>query len=452
MPLKVNFFVLLLSTSFFYSSLAVGQHPDHETTQTNETSKKSNMQNMEMDRKAQMAALITRPSDCSEMEVYDVTKGMCMPLSMGGIPMTMLMVHGNGFLTAITESGPRGKSMITSPNMFMADIGTTVSGRHYINLDVMGAFEKWTFPDSGYPELLQIGEENNQGVPYLDAQHPHSSPIMGLTLSDTISFVDEKNHIKLFIAPRSEATDGPVAFMHRPTGMVNPDAPLGHHIGQDVGHITSTVIGESLKIGNTSFQFSTYHGAEPKPQNVDLPLGSLDSYSLRLIEEVSPTFFAMASYAYVSNPEPSEPSITLENRYSASIYNMVSLSNRWTFDNALIYGAVSNYDHATLLNSFAEEFLFMGNAPRIWGRIEALQRTPAELQITTSSDPNVGKWLAAVTLGYTYRVASWESSELGVGASVATDILPQDFQNVYGGNPWSGKLFLQIGGMKMWNL
>ncbi len=393
-----------------------------------------------------------KSTECSDMEVYDVSMGMCMPLPMKDMPMTMLMIHGNGFLAGINESGPRGRNTFAAPNMFMGDLGTSIGDRHYVNLDFMGTVERWSIPDQGYPELLQIGEENNQGIPYLDAQHPHSSPIMGLTLSDTISFGGDKNHIKIFIAPRGEATDGPVAFMHRVTGMINPDAPLGHHIGQDVGHITSTVIGESLKIGATGFEASTYHGAEPKPQNVDLPIGNLDSYSFRLIEEFSPKFIAMASYAYVSNPELNNPDITFENRFSASIYNSFSIFHDWSFDNTLIWGSVSNYDHASTLTSFAEEFLFKGIAPRIWGRIEVLQRTPNELQIQTSADANAGQWVTAITFGYTHRVANWESAEVGIGGSVTTDFLPQSYQGAYGGNPWTGKLFVQVSGMKMLNL
>jgi hypothetical protein len=398
------------------------------------------------------AQVFAQSKNCSEMETYDVGMAMCMPIPMKSMTMSMLMIHGNGFVVGTTETGPRGRSTFYSPNMVMADIGTSLGSSHYLNLDYMGTVERWTVPDSGYPELLQIGEENNQGVPYLDAQHPHSSPIMGLTLSDTISFGETKNNIKIFVAPRGESTDGPIAFMHRVTGMVNPEAPLGHHVGQDVGHISSTVIGESLKIDSTHFEFSTYNGTEPQPQNVDLPLGSLNSYSFRLIEELNPDFMAMISYAYVSNPETDQPLVNFEQRYSASIYNSAKISERWTFDNTLIYGGISNLDQASVLTSFAEEFLFKGNTPRIWGRIEVLQRTPNELQIVTNTDGNVGQWVTAITLGYTHKVVGWDSAELGVGASVTADLLPQDYQGAYGGNPWAGKAFVQFGGMKMWSL
>jgi hypothetical protein len=379
-------------------------------------------------------------------------KSLCMPFPMAGMPMKMLMLSGNIFGSYVNEEGARGRNAVFSTNMIMLDLGSTLNDRHYLNLEFMGTAERWTVPSHGYPLLLQIGEEDSMGQPYLDAQHPHSSPIMGLTLSDTIRLGSGRDALKIYFAPRGETTDGPVAFMHRPTGMINPDAPLGHHIGQDVGHISSTVIGASLKLGNSRFEASTFHGAEPVPSEVDLPIGTPDSAALRLIREFSPEFMIMGSFAYVSNPEPSDPDIRYELRYSASAYNRIQIGDQWKFSNTFIFGAVTNYDRASLLNSFAEEFWFSARAANIWGRIEVLQRTPAELNVSASPNQNSGRWVSAATLGYTHYLARFEGATLGAGASITKDFLPNEFSAAYGGNPWSGKVFLQLKGMRMWEL
>jgi hypothetical protein len=389
---------------------------------------------------------------CDEMSVFDPTMGMCMAYPMADMPMKMIMLHGNVFGTHIWEQGPRAQDNWASTSMVMGDFGTSLGNHHYLNLDIMTTAEKWTVPDRGYPLLLQIGETNAQGQPFIDAQHPHSSPIMGLTLSDTMSFGDskDKNNLKVFFAPRGEATDGPIAFMHRITAMVNPDAPLGHHVGQDVGHVTSTVIGGSLKLGATHIEASTYHGAEPDPESVDLPIGKPDSFSFRLIEDFSDGLMGMISFARVSSPEADQPDIQFENRYSASLYRQTKLNAEWNYYESLIYGSITQYDHARWLNSFTDEFLFQGPRPRIWARIEVLQRTPAELGIG-ASNPNSPDWIAALTLGYTHKIANWDEVELGLGGSVTKDLLPSDFIPTYAGNPWSGKIFLQLSGMKMWD-
>jgi hypothetical protein len=392
-------------------------------------------------------------SSCDEMQYYDVAMSMCMPLPMANMPMKMLMLQGNAFGVYDAEEGPRGRDAVTSTNMFMGDIGSSVGDAQYFNLDYMGTLERWTIPYAGYPELLQIGESNDQGAPFIDAQHPHSSPVMGLTLSDTIAFGVGKNNLKLFFAPRGEATEGPIPFMHRITAMVNPDAPLGHHVGQDVAHISSTVIGASLLLGKTHFEISTFNGTEPEPDAVNLPVQSPNSVAIRLIEGFSNDWSGMISASHVNNPEPDQPEITFENRYSTSLYWSKKLPSGCQFNNSFIYGMAQNYDFTTL-SSFAEEFLLKHESSQIWGRIEVLQRTPAELAIATTGNPNQSQWIEATTLGYTHKILSLPSDSLvlGLGGSVTRDLLPETFIGAYGGNPWTGKVFLQLSGAQMFDL
>jgi hypothetical protein len=389
---------------------------------------------------------------CDAMEVWDYSMAMCMPLAMKDMPMKMAMFSGHGFLIQNFSKKPRGRNAFAAPNMFMLDVGSSVGDSHYINLDIMGTLEKWTFPEQGYPELLQIGEENENHEAFLDAQHPHSSPIMGLTLSDTISLHNNKDHIKIWFAPRGQASEGPVAFMHRKTSTYNPDAPLGHHIGQDVGHISSTVVGTSLRLADTTIEISSFNGTEPEPTKVDLPMATPNSYSARLIQQFNANLYAMSSASFVKEPEVHDPDLDHIWRYSASLYSRIHFESGWVFQNAFIWGLVNFYDHASSLNSFGEEFLLQKHASNIWGRIEAVQRTPEQLQIAVPTDANKGRWVTALTLGYTHKVFSIETADFGLGGSVTQDFLPSEFHDAYGGNPFSARIYLQAQGMKMWNL
>ena len=366
--------------------------------------------------------------------------------------MSMFMLHGYLFGVHVWEQGPRGRDAWAGPSMIMTESGTSIGDRQYLNLELMLAVDKWTFPDRGNPLFGQIGENDAQGVPFLDAQHPHSSPVMGLTLSDTIKLDSgDKDYLKPFFAPRGASTDGPIAFMHRRTGEVNPDAPLGHHVGQDVGHISSTVIGASWRRSSMIYEVSTFNGKEPNPESIDLPIAAPDSFGMRMIREFSPTFTAMASFGYVHSPEPTEPEIGYLLRYSVSGYHEIKLSDGWTFYNSLILGATTQMDHAQSLGSFSEEFLFSGDRPNIWGRVEVLQRTPEELQIPSTS-PATGKWIEATTLGYMHTLVRYEEAILGLGGSVTKTLMPGDFIGAYGGDPWSGKVFVRLSGMKMWGM
>ena len=389
--------------------------------------------------------------DCGNMEVWDVDTQMPMPFPMAHMPMSMLMLHGNGFLAMIAEEGlDRGREGVVAPNMFMADLGTSVGDSQYLNLDVMLTADLWLMPKAGYPELFQIGENREDGLPFIDAQHPHSSPLMGLTLSDTIALDNgDKSNLRLFTAPRGESTDGPIPFMHRPTGVMNPDAPLGHHVGQDSGHVSSTVLGESLKLGGLHLEASAFHGLEPQPSQVDLPLGTPDSYAFRLVGEFSSNFMAMASYAYVNNPEPG---VAFSDRYSASLYLRAPLSKNLTFNDSLVYGGITHLDNADYLSSVLEEAALLSPKTAIFLRLEVLQRTPNELNLPTLPNPDTGRWLTAITLGYSHQVASWDGWELRAGASVTNDQTPAEYADTYAGNPLTYKFFFQLGGMQMYNL
>lgn len=398
-----------------------------------------------------MTQMAMGPRDCTKMQVWDYSTGSCQNLAMKGMPMGMWMVHGNAFLVQSVEEGSRGRNEFSVPNMFTTDIGHSAGDTHYLNANLMLTAERWTFPERGYPELLQIGEHNRAGEPYIDAQHPHSSPIMGLTLSDTIRLSESKNYLKLFFAPRGQATEGPTPFMHRPSGMINPDAPLGHHIGQDVSHITSTVIGASLGVGPARIELSTFNGQEPEPSKVDLPLGPLNSYAGRFIYEFSPSWAVMASAAYVEDPEPDDPDLPKVYRYSASAYNNHDLGSGWMIHNSFVFGLVNYYDHVPALRSYLEEFwVHSKDLPHnFWGRVELVERTAAELNTPAIPNSNGSKWVTAVTAGYTYDLIERSSGKLSAGISVTKDILPSDFRPAYSTDPLSGRIFVQLSGMNM---
>lgn len=403
------------------------------------------------------------PSDCSNAEVWDSVTAMCFPYPTGQ-KMTHLMLHGNIFLTGITQSGPRGDDAITSTQMLMGNLGKTLGDKHYVNLGIMTTIEKWTLPSKGYPLILQTGESNQDGAPYIDNQHPHNTPIMGLTLSDTIRLGDgeNKSHIKVSFSPRGQSTDGPITFMHRPTGVIQPDAPLGHHIGQDVGHITSTVIGASLRLNTTELQASVFNGTEPEPSEINLPIGAPNSGAVRLVQFFNGDLIGMASIAYIKDPHGGHATtasaktynddVTNAIRYSTSFYSKHHLFKDWQLYSTLIYGSVRTFGVDTMRHSFSYEFAASNETSTVFSRTEVLQRIAAELVIPSASEQLKSEWVGAISLGYSHVLKNWGAMRLNLGASVTKSFVPSVFEAAYGGGPWSGKVFLQLSGMEMWML
>ena len=190
---KLNLFSPCSTVVFSFAMLLLLSHTASAASiQAGEVSAPSDkattrMADMDDEPMGSRKAIPLGPADCGTMEIWDYPTAMCMPRTMPGMPMRMLMLHGNGFLTQTAEEGPRGRSATTLPDMFMADLGSSVGDHHYLNLDFMGTLERWAYPMAGYQELLQVGESDSHGSPFIDHQHPHNTPIMGLTFSDTIS-------------------------------------------------------------------------------------------------------------------------------------------------------------------------------------------------------------------------------------------------------------------------
>ena len=105
----------------------------------------------------------------SHMEVWDPDSNMCQPRAMPGMGLKQLMVHGNGFGVAMATRGARGRQALAAPHMAMIDFGQSLADRHFINLELMLTAERWSFPIRGYPELLQVGEHDEYGGPFVDA-------------------------------------------------------------------------------------------------------------------------------------------------------------------------------------------------------------------------------------------------------------------------------------------
>ncbi len=447
----------LLYFTFFISCLtfAESEHPEEHTHH------EAMQHEGHGDHMKNRGKVFLLPSDCNDLEVWDSVTAMCLPYPKGQ-DMTHLMLHGNVFLSGIAQSGPRGDDAIASTQMLMGNLGKTFGERHYLNLGIMTTLEKWTLPQTGYPLILQTGESNHDGNPYIDHQHPHNTPIMGLTFSDTIRLGsgENKSHLKAFFSPRGQSTDGPITFMHRPTSVVQPDAPLGHHIGQDVGHITSTVIGASLRLNTTELQASVFNGSEPEPDEINLPIGTPNSGAVRLVQYFTEDFIGMASIAYVKDPHGGGHTTTAAKtydddetsaiRYSTSFYSKNHLFNDWQLYNSLIYGSIRTFGVDTMRHSFSYEFVVTDQHSTVFSRTEVLQRIAAELSIPSATEPLKSEWVGAFTLGYSYLLKNWGAMHLNLGASVTKSFVPTAFAAEYGGNPWSGKVFLQLSGMEMW--
>lgn len=413
------------------------------------------------------------PDNCKAGEVYDIHQQKCVP--QGQCPAdqewdnsmnmcmpkgnTTLSLHGTQYLIGLSGEGPRGRTAFSAPNMFMLTFQKRISKCDTIKVTWMGTTDKWTIPKRGTPELLQTGEANQDAVPYIDAQHPHTSPVMGLTVAEVHCFGKEgKDTFTISFAPRGEATAGPQAFMHRESAEGNPNAPLGHHL-QDVFHIMSTVIAGKLEKGKWIIEGSVFSGKEPSPSEVDLKMGKIDSSGTRVEYKVNKNIKVGGSVASVlenhrvpvgATPEPPARSTLI----AAWVNTSNTFKSGAALSTSAIYG--QGTEESKTLHSFLQEAtLKFGKLQKnhVFSRFEILQRTPEQLEIEVVGDSRNPEWVKALTVGYERKIKTTKNADFYTGGSYTKSYVPTQFQAAYGGGSLnSGEIHLRIVFNKSWKL
>jgi len=170
----------------------------------------------------------------------------------------MLMVHGDAFLQYDHQGGPRGDDQVGSINWAMLMAMRQLAGGT-LHLHGMASAEPLTIGKRGYPLLLQSGE-TYQGVPLHDRQHPHD---LFMELSALYERpITQRLGVLVYAAPVGEPAIGPVAYMHRPSALNDPFAPLAHH-WTDATHITYGVLTAALFTRNVKLEATLFNGREP---------------------------------------------------------------------------------------------------------------------------------------------------------------------------------------------
>ena len=116
---------------------------------------------------------------------------------------------------------------------------------------------------SGYPNLLATGETADGRTALIDRQHPHD---LFMELAATYSYQFAKtSSVFLYAGLPGEPALGPTAFMHRTSGLDNPEAPITHH-WLDSTYITFGVLTAGVVLDTVKLEASAFNGREPDEQ------------------------------------------------------------------------------------------------------------------------------------------------------------------------------------------
>ena len=344
------------------------------------------------------------------------------------------------------QGSPRGDTEIVVQNWWMGMWGRQ-AGRHELMLTAMLSLEPATLGPDGYSEIFQVGETLNDR-PLIDRQHPHDFLVQaGFIWRYALT---SRTGLALGAAPVGEPALGPVAFMHRPTAVENPTAPLGHHVF-DSTHISMGVVTATFDHGPWVVEASAFNGREPDEQRWDLmDPGALDSWSARIWFQPGDWQFQL-SHGVLVDPEPLEPGTVARTTGSVGWFRLRNENYAAAFV-ALGKNTSSHGDRHALL---AEASRRSGRLS-LYTRLETLQVEFDKL-VGETSEHGEDDPVTALTFGGIFDVLRWRGVQGGLGADVTFHVVPAALEPSYGSSPVSFRVFFRmvppIGPLgRMWNM
>jgi hypothetical protein len=356
-----------------------------------------------------------------------------------------VMTHGSINLNYDQQAGSRGgdKTFVSGMLMTMAQ---RPLGEGTFGLRAMMSPEPAMGP-AGYPLLLATGETSDGKTALVDRQHPHDlfmelASIYSTNLSSTSSLF-------VYGGLPGEPALGPPAFMHRTSGMDNPEAPISHH-WLDSTHITFGVVTGGLVLNDWKFEASSFRGREPDQYRYDIEKPSLDSFAGRVSWNPSREWSLQVSYGHLHSPEQLTPEIN-ENRLTASAIYTTPFGDGHLWSTTAAWGRKVLQSSAALPSAgmlpsggaldayLLESSAILKNNVTLFMRAERV----AENELTDDIPGLAGKVFTVnkVSAGGIYDFWRNEHAKMGLGGLVSRYGLPDALKTLYGRDLTSFMIF-----------
>jgi hypothetical protein len=349
-----------------------------------------------------------------------------------------VMTHGWINLNADRQDGPRGanKTFVSGLLMTMAQrpLGDGTFG-------VRAMLSPEPFMGSaGYPLLLATGETANGVTHLVDRQHPHD---LFMELAATYSYnLSSTSSVFVYGGLPGEPALGPPAFMHRNSGMDNPEAPISHH-WLDSTHITFGVVTAGVVLNDWKLEASVFRGREPDQFRYDIERPSLDSFAGRISWNPVRELSLQVSVGHLTSPEQLAPTVN-EDRVTASAIYTTSFGDGHLWSTTLAWGRKMLRPGDALDAWLVESAAILKPNVTLFMRAERV----AENELTDDIPGLEGKIFAVnkVTVGGIYDFLRTEHTKFGIGALASRVVLPADLKAEYGRDLTS---FMVFGRLKL---
>jgi hypothetical protein len=350
----------------------------------------------------------------------------------------MLMLHGAIFPRYTNVSTRRGDDRIDAPNWIMAMYSHPLGDTAQIGARLMMSLDPLTEGGRGYPLLFQSGESWHD-QPLHDRQHPHDL-FDELSLSLSQKF-DHDLSAYIYFGYPGEPALGPPTFMHRPSAMDDPDAPIGHH-WQDSTHVTFGVATAGLVWRDIKIEGSIFTGREPDEDRYDFDQPEFDSYSGRISWNPTKNLALQVSYGYIKSPEALEPDLKRHRTTASLIYNL-PLGNDSNWSNTFVWG--QNHDTGEgKTQSFLIESNYQRGRDTVYFRWERVEKSGHELVLNPAADTRVFP-VSAYTVGYVRDLSHGNGLDIGLGTQFTINRRPDTLDRYYGDDlGYAFQFFLRI--------
>jgi hypothetical protein len=350
----------------------------------------------------------------------------------------MLMLHGAIFPRYTNVSTQRGDDRIDAPNWIMAMYSHPLGDTTQFGARLMMSLDPLTEGGRGYPLLFQSGESWHD-QPLHDRQHPHDF-FDELSMSLSQKF-DHDLSAYIYFGYPGEPALGPPTFMHRPSAMDDPDAPLGHH-WQDSTHVTFGVATLGAQWHNVKIEGSIFTGREPDENRYNFDQPEFDSYSGRLSWNPTRNLALQVSYGYIKSPEALEPDLKRHRTTASVIYNL-PLGHDSNWSNSFVWG--QNHDtREGKTQSFLIESDYQRGRDTVYVRWERVEKSGHELVLNPPDESGIFP-VSGYTLGYVRDLSHGNGLDIGLGTQFTINDRPDTLDRYYGGDlGYAFEFFLRI--------
>ena len=440
-----NFLPLFLIFSFS-SVVALAQGHEHHQTESDTSKVEKDSAHQMQDMHPQMSHAFSRnlPMNRNASGTAWLPDNSPMFGSMKHSDNWMWMFHGNVFLRYtnhdVSSDGTRGDEYFDIPNWFMGMGQTEVGERGLFRFSTMLSLEPLTIGGEGYPLLFQSGE-TWKGVPLVDRQHPHD---LFSELSVAYSYeLSGSSDVFAYLGYPGEPAFGPPAFMHRNSGLVNPDASLGHH-WQDATHITFGVGTVGFRYNNIKLDASIFTGREPDEDRYDFDEPRFDSFSARISYNPSPALALQISKAWVKDVHELGSREDI-NKTTASAIHTIPLNSASYLSSAIVWGYNSPKDHHSASHSLLLESAYNFGRSTLYGRYEWVEKSTEDLLLDESQFDHGNLFaINAFSLGYQHELTQGFGMNMALGIQTTLYISPDELVSVYGDTPYAMEFYIRL--------